>query len=734
MKALYAWALTIIACLCVNVLYAQLTVKGTVLDSKTGKPVIDAIVRIPQTNIGVATNSEGEFIIKNIPEGTYQLRASAMGYSIFNTDINKSVSGLIIKLNEAPVNLNQVVVTGTGTHRRLKDTPVPVEVISSNDLKNAGVTTLQSAITMLAPSFSFETTPMANYTTMNGMSNEHLLILIDGQKLAGNISGATDIARINMSNVKRIEILKGAASSLYGSDAIGGVINIITDNPKNSVTASSYTKYEEYNQLEQNINADFTTKKFGSYSSYIYRRSDGWQLCDSAVTIKKGVAGKPFKTIRNASDKYSSNIVSQKFVFNPTKSLSIYAQGGFYNRSVDRPSTAIDKSGYEYNILSQTFNFGLGGKYLLGKSDYIALDIHNDNFKNQNEYIVDTKNNKKGDKTLNQQQHYWSGNLKSVFKIGNYNKIVAGTEYVTENLDNPDALPEKKDVYTLSVYAQDEFKFSKVQAVIGGRYTYHQKFGSKVTPKVSLMYTLGPVNVRASYAAGFRAPSLKELYYIKEKGSTIAIGNSGLNPEKSNYYSLNFEYIHNFLTASVTGYINDVKDLINLVTVKDPQNVIPNYNSKYTYKRYENVSKAKIKGLDFNLKGYVGAGFTVGGGYSYTYARDEETNSNLLRSIRHSGNVNMNWGHNWGLYDLNINVAGHIQSKRFEDAQENAPGFSTWNLAFRNTFNFKNFTLEPSIGLNNIFNYRDDRYYGFYYSTLNPGRTIFVSLLIKFSK
>ena len=734
MKALYAWVLAIAASLCVNVSYAQLTIKGTVLDSKSGNPISEATVRIPQTNIGVATNSRGEFILKNIPEGKHQLRASAMGYSISNINVDKSSSNLTIKLNEAPVNLNQVVVTGTGTHRRLKDTPVPVEVISSNDLKNAGVTTLQNAVTMLAPSFSFETTPMANYTTMNGMSNEHLLVLVDGQKLAGNISGATDISRINMNNVKRIEILKGAASSLYGSDAIGGVINIITETPKNSINASSYTKYEKYNQLEQNVTADFTTKKFGSYSSYTYRQSDGWQLCDSAVTIKNGIAGKPFKTVRNASDKFSSNIFNQKFIFNPTKSLSLYVNGSFYNNSIDRPSTTVDKSGYEYNLYSQTYNFGIGGKYLLGGSDYISLDLYNDNYKNQNEYIVDTKTYKKGDKALNQKQHYWSSNLKGVFKLGSYNKLVAGTENIKENLENPDALAEKKSVYTLSLYAQDEFKIKNFQAVAGGRYTYHQKFGSRFTPKISLMYTMGPVNTRISYASGFRAPSLKELYYIKEKGSSISLGNPNLNPEKSNYYSINFEYIHNLFSASVTGYINEVKDLINLVTLKNPQSEIPNYDPKYTYKRYENVSKAKIKGLDFNIKGYVGAGLTIGGGYSYTYARDNETHTNLLRSIRHSGNVNMNWEHNWGLYNLNLNLAGHLQSKRFEDAQEDAPGFSTWNFAVRNTLHIKNFTIEPSVGINNLFNYKDNRYYGFYYSTLSPGRTIFVSLLIKFSK
>lgn len=722
-----------VCCCFVNGAYAQTVFKGKVIDSQTGKPVQDANVRLLQTTIGCATNSKGEFILQDVPDGTYKMRVSALNYSSSILEVQDSNTNLLIQLTDAPINLNQVVVTGTGTHRRLQDTPVPVEVISNTELKNAGITSFQDAVTMLAPSFSFATTPMANYTTMNGLSNEHLLVLVDGQKMAGNVSGSTDVSRINMNNVKRIEILKGAASSLYGSDAIGGVINIITEQPKNSITASSYTKYEEYNQFEQALAADFTTKKFGSYTTYNRRQSDGWQLNPEAVTVKNGEPGKPSPTVRQASDKFFSNVVTQKFVVNPTKSLSMYANGSFYNKETRRPSTELDKSGYDYDIVSKTYNFGVGAKYLLGNSNYVGLDLYNDNYESNNKYIADTKTDKKGEKSLNQKQHYYTANLKGVFKLGKYNKLSTGLEYVNDNLENPDALTEKKSVYTMSVYAQDELDIlNGLQAVVGVRYVYHQKFGSRLTPKATLMYTLGPVNARVSYSAGFRAPTLKELYYVKEKGSTMSMGNPDLKPEKSNYYSLNLEYVNKYFTAAVTGYINDVKDLISLEVVEDPT-TIPGYNPKYTYKMYQNVASARVKGVDVTLRSYLGAGFTVGGGYSYVYARDLDADKPLARSVAHSGNVNANWGHTWGKYGLNVNLVSHLQSKRYESSQEEAPGYSLWNLTIRNSFNcFGYFIIEPSIGINNIFNYKDDRYYGYYYSTLSPGRTIFGSLLIKF--
>lgn len=135
--------------------------------------------------------------------------------------------------NEKSVNLDQVVVTGTGTHQRLKNTPAPVEVITGFDIKKTGITDFQQAMTILVPSLSFSGGgAMGTYLMMNGLSNKYVLVLINGRKLTGDITNNIDLSRINLNRVKRIEILDGAASSLYGSDAIAGVINIITDEPK----------------------------------------------------------------------------------------------------------------------------------------------------------------------------------------------------------------------------------------------------------------------------------------------------------------------------------------------------------------------------------------------------------------------------------------------------------------------------------------------------------------------
>jgi len=152
------------------------------------------------------------------------------------------------------VELNPVVVTGTGTHHRLKDTPTPVEVVTANEIKKAGITDFREAMTALVPSLSFSTNSMGDYLMLNGLSNKYVLILINGKKLTGDSSNNIDLNRIDMSNVKRIEVLKGAGSALYGSDAIGGVINIITNQPINDITVTSNTKVEERGQFTQTAN------------------------------------------------------------------------------------------------------------------------------------------------------------------------------------------------------------------------------------------------------------------------------------------------------------------------------------------------------------------------------------------------------------------------------------------------------------------------------------------------
>lgn len=644
------------------------------------------------------------------------------------------------------INLNQVVVTGTGTHHKLQNSPVPVEVINSKDLVKTGATDFVTAMTMLNPSLSFSpTAAMGSYLTMNGLGNKYIVILVDGKRIAGDVAGNIDISRINMNNIKRIEVLKGAASALYGSDAIAGVINIITNNPKDNILISTNTKIEGYGQITQTANASFNTKGFASHTSYMYQQADNWKLSEVDET--------GYATASVASAGFGTHVVSQNFTFNPTEKFSLYANGQYYNKLTTRP-----KDGYDYDIASLDYSFSAGARYSLKQGSYINLDLVNDNYQTEYEYINPTTSNnityEIGDRRLSKKQHFYNANLRSVLKHSEQFKTTIGYDFLMDKLNNPDAEVINKTVYTMGLYGQEEIELGGFQAVLGVRYVYHQTFKNKVTPKASIMYKLNKFNFRASYSAGFRAPRLEDLYYNKLKSTTISIGNPNLKPESSNYYSVNAEYASNNITFGITGYINNVDDMISdykrEATAQEKQAAIDKYGDKAGkkvkyVKEYENLDKAQIKGIELNLTSYLGAGFSINGGYNYAYAMGKTGESTIwrpiTRSIRHTGTVVANWDKRWDIHSLNLNINGRLQSKRYHQStdssgniiDESAPGYGLWNFNALYTFEgCKRFTFQPGFGINNIFDKVDDRPYGSNYANLSPGRTIYFSLLIKF--
>ena len=134
-------------------------------------------------------------------------------------------------------NLNPIVVTGNGHHEYLQSSTTPVHVLPQREIQKQGTSLFTDILTRMAPNISFMPSATGSFLRMNGLGNKYILILVNGKKMMGDISGNVDIDRINMGQIKRIEVLNGAASALYGSDAMGGVINIITDYPKDQLVS-----------------------------------------------------------------------------------------------------------------------------------------------------------------------------------------------------------------------------------------------------------------------------------------------------------------------------------------------------------------------------------------------------------------------------------------------------------------------------------------------------------------
>ena len=653
-------------------------------------------------------------------------------------------------------NLNPVVVTGSGHHQRLKSTATPVHVLSSQEIREQGISTFDAALTRMMPQVSMAPNSMGTFLRLNGLGNKYILILINGQKLSGDISNNVDLNRINMSRVKRIEVLDGAASSLYGSDAIAGVINIITDQPtQNLVSVTSDTHVSGHGILTEAVSLDIYKNGFGSYTSFTHDRADSYQTTD--LEYVKGSDTETQKTIAPFFTGYRSNIIGQKFTYAPNRHLALNAGLDYSYKITDRPETRDDiTGGTDYEMRYKGFRWNLGGIYKFTAKNSLQADFTVDRFRYGKEYDVATKSNAIGDYVQSKKQRTMEGELKAILGLMENSTTIIGADWRKDYL-NATSGDIDEQVYTLAAYAQHEMRlFKDFTATLGLRYTYHETFNNHLTPKVTLMYAPGNFRFRATYSAGFRAPGLDELYYhyysVNRGKPQISFGNQNLKPEKSHYFSLNAEYRTQVIAVSVTGYLNRINDMVvkqnvpvdktSLVMLRKefPEMTDDEAAKLEQYALYQNSDQGDVKGVQMNVSANIFRGFNLSANYAYTYARTKsgEEWTVLERSIRHSATVNANYHHAWGRYGLNVNLNGRLQSKTYyTGTYEDAPGFGVWNLHTTHSFDVVKWAfLEPGIGVDNIFDKVDRRIDSSTrkYALYSPGRMLVVSLKVKFKQ
>ena len=651
-------------------------------------------------------------------------------------------------------NLNPVVVTGSGHHQRLKSTTTPVRVLSSQEIHEQGITTFDGALTRMMPQVSMAPNSMGTFLRLNGLGNKYILILINGQKLSGDISNNIDLNRINMARVKRIEVLDGAASSLYGSDAIAGVINIITDQPTSSVcSVTNATNLSGHGVLTETVNLDIYKNGFGSYTSFNHDRADSYQTTD--LEYVKGSDTETQRTIAPFFTGYRSNIVGQKFTYAPNQHLALNAGLDYSYKITDRPETRSDiTGGTDYEMRYKGLRWNLGGIYKFTNRHSLQADFTVDRFRYGKEYDVETKTNAVGDYVQSKKQRTMDGELKAILGLTSSSTTIVGAEwrkdYLTATSGNID-----QHVYTLAAYAQHEQTIVKgLTATVGLRLTHHETFDQHLTPKATLMYTVGPMNFRATYSVGFRAPGLDELYYhyfsVNRGKPQISFGNQNLSPEKSNYFALNAEYRTQLIAVSLMGYMNRINDMVvkqnvdvdetSLAMLRNefPEMTDAEASKLVSYALYQNSDKGDVKGMQLNVSANIFQGFNLSANYVYTYARYKSGAEwkTLERSIRHAATIAANYHHSWRKYGLNVNLNGRLQSKTYYPDYEDAPGFGIWNLNTTHSFDVAKWLfVEPSIGIDNIFDKVDNRIDSATrkYALYSPGRMLVVGLKVKFN-
>lgn len=665
------------------------------------------------------------------------------------------------------ITLNPVVVTGTGTYHKAENSPVEVKVISAKELRDANITSLQEALSKLTTNITTQTNGMGTFVNYNGVSDDYILILENGKR----ISGDDRWNRISINNIKRIEILSGAASALYGSEAIAGVINIITDDSKESVSASSTTKLLSKGRFSQDINVDATKGKFSTHTSYNRRQADSWQV-NNYQEFTEGSTQVLKLTGRPMSQAYKSDNISEKLEWRFSDAFDVYLKGSYYDYATARDRNAsyftqkattdkttgeksyayTAKQAYTYDIHHVSYNIGAGARWTPNKNVHLYLDVYTDNFRSDYDYWQ-TDSKEAYDETR-KHTFYYNETLKGIFRLNDWNKLSAGMEFIQESLKSASDNIEKESDYTYNVFAQDEIKIVKgLEGVVGLRYTYNNSFGSNLTPNVALFYHIAGFRARVSYAEGYRTPTLSQLYATDQAktSSRYTINNESLKPEKNRFWNANLEYSNKWMSVSVSGFINNIRNMINYRTMTQDEingdaHLTELYNEGWTtIRQRDNIDKATVKGISANVKFLLPCGFSLSGGYTYTDSKAktmslnkktqeyETTESPVDKSVRNVANAIAAWDHSWRNYHLNVQINGHIQGKRYSSTYGYAPAYQQWNLNTKHTFKLKQFVLEPGIGIENIFNKRDTSYWNSNFSTINPGRSVYVSLSLKFN-
>jgi len=662
--------------------------------------VSGAMIVITGTTLGAVSDNAGYYIIKNIKPGTYSLRVSLIGYETQEIPVNihsgDNFADIIIK--ESNINLNEVVVTGTRSEKMLKNVPVLTQVIYGSKMLDLGITNATVALQNMVPGLDVSYFGQRASISMQGMDSKYVLFLVDGERIAGEVNGDIDYSMLNMENIERIEVIKGASSSLYGSNAIGGVINIITKKITDNFEGRFYSRYSKYSELATGAGISLKKGIVGSRTSLNYSHTNGYD-------------NTPESSHDWTQNPYSSFSINQKFEITPTSRLSFTPYATYYQ--FERGNVSVRPAHDFY----QDLNAGLKGKYFFGNHSF-DLSYYHDRYNIYN--VLELLGNKKETVSYDIIQTIRTqGN----FHISDNNNLIAGLEYNHEALysvRNEGGLKsEGEEVF----YAQEDIRLGMRWNIIAGiRASYHSSYGFNSAPKVSLLYKQGFINLRASAGTGFRSPSLKELYMnFDHFGEWFIVGNTELKPESSKYISGSAELLKTWNNTSVTVYRNAITDMITDRWLPD---------SVRLTRQYQNVASATVYGIDLLSKQKIVAGFWISAGYSYVNSHDNETGLQLYGTTKHSGNITADYTRRKKDNSFTTQLYFKLMGEKFyeitpEKTYTDKP-YNTLRITISDEYKW----LRITAGIDNVFNVIIPQNINF----ISPGRRYFIGLNIDFGE
>lgn len=596
-----------------------------------------------------------------------------------------------------------VVVTATRTQEEVKAVPQTVEVITKEDIEQLGATDVYSAL-RLAANVDVTSAGMAGHNVMiRGMSTNHTLILIDGKRFAGEDTSATQnvyaLGRLSLSNIERIEIVRGSASAQYGSDALGGVINIITKKSKEpSVMVGLSTGSEAINNY---YHIDFG--KQGNFSSTFDMR-----FSDVRKNMQSGDEGSNYYgPIQDFNFSGTWDLGNDKEIDLTLGYYNEHTKADYADKYTSGMQTSKDKKEW-YDYRRYDYSLGYSGKtdnsdYMI-RTFYSRLDKENNlynyrsNFPGSMENILGSMYPKydwdKSTYTL------WGIEGKNTIQLNDNHLLTFGGEYrqnkvegtrLSDGGDNVHQVSQSgngivsnkyysdKEINTWAGYIQDEWQVNDKLLVIPSiRYDHNSSFGGEVTPKIGATYFISDNSrIKANWGKGFKAPTISELYMVMERAMgpmTVRVeGNPDLKPEKSTSWDISFEAEKDNNFGKLTYFNNDVK---NLITTKQTGN-------SYFEQGYVNVDEAEIDGVEMEIGRNLDDKWTIKATSNWLDATDKVNGDRLDNRARNMTTLQLlyddhdDWGYSAILWqqwankyhyddnDYNFTTTNFVLNKKF---------------------------------------------------------------------
>ena len=673
---------------------------------------------------------------------------------------------------ETPVyTLKGITVTANRQAERLQDVPANVQVVTEKDIQKRNVQNTAQAVAMVtgvSASQSVEGT-----VNLRGYDSPNILVLVDGQPMNTAWNGDVDWNMIPVENIRKIEVVSGGQSALYGGRAVGGVINIMTKTQKqDGLHGSATVSYGSNATVNQNYNVGFKKDKFDFGAFYGSMNTHGWKDYDASVIGSGKAKGYDSDAEGNAiiGKRGSKKVLNESFgfnmgySFNDSQKLTYKYTHSIYDWKYDDPISYIDGA-HRWNGTIGENNKSYSPSSFLGKRGWRAYNLHSLTYNDKDNgihahfgltdyykdgYITPDKKvnpakdfDGKGKKTSYPSKS-WNMDLNKRWALGAHN-LLAGVSYGQDKFNEtissvPDwkswnssgTVDQKvggKDKYW-SLYAQDKWNFApKWTAYIGGRYDHYRKYGGydskiyaskedlssgksyeKFSPKLSLDYAANrDTNFYLSYGKSFNTPILYQLFRYSNFMERNIYPNKDLEPETTDTWELGMK--------QKIGSKTDIHADVFYAKTKD---YIRLNDSDEKHEFYENAGDAKTHGFEISLNQHHSDAWTSYINYTWQTGKVEgEKNYDIPRHLLHLGTT-------YSKNPWTVNLDGMFISDRTEAGEESGhfkarDAYFLMNLSTNYQFN-KNFGIQFAV--NNLFDreyYDEDISNNHYY--IGDGRT-----------